>query len=99
MSKVILTVSYEIYPEKREGFLSLMKTIKEKISSKNICNYSIYEQLGRKNKFSEVYIFNTKEDYDKFDDQDEAIDELVNQINAEYVKDGKVSSTQIIEVI
>jgi hypothetical protein len=99
MSKVILTVSYEIYPEKREGFLSLMKTIKEKVSSKNICTYSIYEQIGRKNKFSEVYIFNTKEDYDKFDDQDEAFDELVDQVNAEFVKEGKVSSTQIIEVI
>lgn len=99
MSKVILTVSYEIYPEKRDGFLSLMKEIKEKVMSMGLCTYSVYEQIGRKNKFSEVYIFNTKEDYDKFDELEETLDALVDKVNTEYVKEGKVSSTQVIEVI
>ncbi len=99
MSKVILTVSYEIYPEKREGFLALMKEIKDKVMAMNICTYSIYEQIGRKNKFSEVYIFNSKEDYDKFDEQEETLDSLVDQVNTEFVKEGKVSSTQVIEVL
>jgi len=99
MSKVILTVSYEIYAEKREGFLSLMKEIKEKVMSMNICTYSVYEQMGRKNKFSEVYIFNSAEDYDKFDEQEETLDSLVDKVNTEFVKEGKVSSTQVIEVL
>jgi len=99
MSKVILTVSYEIQPEKRDDYISLMSKLKEIITTNNNCSYSIYETIGRKNKFSEVYIFNSKEDYDNFDDQQEAIDEIVNQINNEFVKEGKISSTQMMEVL
>jgi quinol monooxygenase YgiN len=99
MSKVILTVGYEIHHEKRDDYISLMNKLKEVITSKNNCSYSIYETIGRKNKFSEVYIFNSKEDYDNFDDQQEAIEEIVNQINNEFVKEGKISSTQMLEVL
>ena len=99
MSKVILTVSYEIHPEKKDDYISLMNKLKEIITANNNCSYSIYETIGRKNKFSEVYIFNSKEDYDNFDDQQEAIEEIVNQINSEFVKEGKISSTQMMEVL
>ena len=99
MSKAILTVSYEIHPEKREEYISLMNKLKDVITSKNNCSYSIYETIGRKNKFSEVYIFNSKEDYDNFDDQQEDIEEIVNKINDEFVKEGKISSTQMMEAL
>jgi hypothetical protein len=99
MSKVILTVSYEIHPEKRDDYISLMNTLKERIALINSCSYSIYETIGRKNKFSEVYIFNSKEDYDNFDDQQETIEEIVSKINDEFVKEGKISSTQMMEVL
>ncbi|HEY9188788.1 MAG TPA: hypothetical protein VIR55_12910 [Ignavibacteria bacterium] len=99
MSKIILTVNYEVIPEKREEFLETMKIMKEKILAMNICSYSLYEQMGRKNKFSEIFIFNSNEDYDKFDEREDELEELVDKVNSEFVKEGRINSTQIIEVL
>jgi hypothetical protein len=100
MSKVILTVSYEILSEKREEYLEYMKEIKEYILKKNNCEYSLFEQIGRKNLFSEIYSFNSKEDYDNFDEvEDEQMEVLLDKLNSEFIKDGKVKSTQMIEVL
>jgi hypothetical protein len=97
MSKVVLTVSYEINPEKRSEYLEFMKQVKEKAQSVSKCAYSLFELKGRKNWFSEVFTFNSEEEYDNFDE--DSMEELVDKINDEFVKDGKVKSTQMIEIL
>jgi hypothetical protein len=99
MAKIILTVAYEIVPEQRSNYLEFMKKVKEYIKSKNSCEYSLFEMMSRKNWFTEIYTFKNTEDYDNFEEvEDEKMEDLLEELNNNYVKDGKVKSSQMIEV-
>jgi hypothetical protein len=100
MSKVILTLSYEVLAEKREKYLEFMKEMKEYILKKNNCEYSLFEQISKKNLFSEIYSFQNKETYDGFDeDEDDQMEILLDKLNSEFIKDRKIKSTRMIEVV
>ena len=98
MAKVIFTISYEIKPEKRVEYLALAKEMKEHLSGSKGKNYTIYEQKGKKNNFSEVFICNSMEEFDQLeDDQDEKTEELINRLE-EFLTNGKMKYTTLVEV-
>ena len=98
MARVIFTISYEINPEKREGYLDLSKTMKEHLAGTKGKNYTVYEQKGKKNSFSEVFICNSMEEFDQLeDDQDETTQELVNRLEGLLVN-GKMKYTTLVEI-
>jgi len=97
MSRIIFTISYEISPEKREEYLTLSRQMKEHLSEANGRNYAIYEQKGKKNSFTEVFICNSKEEYDQIEDQDDATSQLVQQLETLLVN-GKMKYTTLVEL-
>jgi|ERR1041385_1948257 hypothetical protein len=98
MARVIFTISYEINPEKREDYLALSKAMKEHLAGAKGKNYTVFEQKGKKNSFSEVFICNSLEEFDQLeDDQDEKTEQLVNQLEGLLVN-GKMKYTTLIEV-
>lgn len=97
MAKVIFTISYEVNPEKRDEFLALSQTMKAHVSKTNGKEYSIFEQKGKKNNFSEVFVFNSMDEYNQLDDQDEQMNELVQKLEGLLV-DGKMKYTTLIEI-
>jgi hypothetical protein len=97
MGKVIFTVAYDIIPEKREEYIALSREMMAAIGQKIRGTYSIYEQKGKKNSFSEVFIFETASDYDQLEDQDEQTAAYMNRLQGLLVN-GKMKYSTLIEV-
>ena len=98
MGKVLFTISYEVLPDKRDEYLAVTKLMKEHLAGAKGKNYSVYEQKGKKNGFSEVFVCGSVEEYDKLeDDQDETTEALVRQLEG-YLANGKMKYTTLIEL-
>ena len=97
MAKVIFTISYDVNPEKRDEYLTLMQEMKQHFTASNGKEYSVYVQKGKKNSFSEVFVFGSMEEYDQLEDQDERMSDFVRRLEALLV-DGKMHYTTLIEL-
>jgi hypothetical protein len=99
MPKVILQISYEIKPEKREAYLALAAELKNHFSVEQKKNYSIFEQKGKKNYFVEEFVCNSVEEYEALEDgTTESGEELVNRLET-YIKDGKARYATLMEIL
>jgi L-rhamnose mutarotase len=100
MPRVILNISYDVYPEKREEYLILVKELKDHLFSVGQDNYSVFEQKGKKDHFSEVYIFDSMDSFDHFeDDEDGKTEGLFERLVGEFVKDGKMKYVTLLESV
>ena len=98
MPKVILQISYEIKPEKREEYLALATELKNHFAGEQKKNYTIFEQKGKKNFFVEEFICNSVEEYETLEDgTTESGEELVNRLET-FLKDGKARYATLIEI-
>jgi hypothetical protein len=92
MSKILFEVNYNIYPGKREGYMQLINELKSYIKDVTQKDYFVYEDLKKKNNFSEIIFFDSNEEFDNFEDmQDDKIKELMSKIINNYVMEKKVS--------
>ena len=83
MAKVLFTITYDIVPEKRGEYLSLAKEMTNHLAGNKGKNYAIYEQKSKTNSFSEIFVCNSREEYDQLeDDQDEKTEELVSKLES-----------------
>ncbi|MBI3586344.1 MAG: hypothetical protein HY088_04350 [Ignavibacteriales bacterium] len=97
MPKVILQISYDIDPAKREDYVSLMNEIKSHFTQARKKDYSVYEQKGKKNSFVEQFVCNSLEEFDNLeDDLDDKSEELVNRLE-ELLGGGKAKYTTLVE--
>jgi hypothetical protein len=98
MPKVILHISYEIKPEKREEYLALAAELKKHFSGEQKKNYTIFEQKGKKNFFVEEFVCNSVDEYESLEDgTTESGEELVNRLET-FLKDGKARYATLIEI-
>ena len=82
MGKVIFSIKYGVLPEKRNDYLVVVKELKSLVKAEGLESYSVYEEKNKQNNFSEVYIFDSKESYENFDDiEDERIDVLMTKLS------------------
>ncbi|MBA4311349.1 MAG: hypothetical protein C0417_01845 [Chlorobiaceae bacterium] len=95
MGKVIFTISYDINPEKREEYLVLTQSMKNHFQSVNGREYSVFEVKGKKNSFTELFIFKSLEEYNQLEDNDDSMSDLVSQL--ESLLNGKMKYTTLIE--
>ena len=99
MSKVILQISYEIKPDKREEYLALATEMKHHFAGEQKKNYTIFEQKGKKNFFIEEFVCNSIEEYEALEDgMTESSEELVNRLET-YLKEGKARYATLVEVV
>jgi|SRR3990172_10283052 len=97
MAKVILQISYDIDPDRREDYERLAQEMKQHFTQVRKKNYSIYEQKGRKNTFVEQFVCNSQEEYEALeDDLDEKSEDLVNRLEA-LLKNSKARYVTMIE--
>jgi len=98
MGKVIFTISYDIDPGKRDEYLPLSKKMKEHLLQKaGVGEYSIFENKRKSNSFSEVFIFNSIDDYDGLEDEDDTMQTLMTQLES-MITDGKMKYSTLVEV-
>lgn len=82
MSKVLLSIRYEIEASKRDEYLSVIKELKNILKSDGLESYSVYEVKGKINHFEEIYIYNSVQAYEDADDsENERINILISKIS------------------
>lgn len=96
MANVLLQISYDIDPAKREQYLALVKEMTTHFRQVRKKNYSVYE--AKKNSFVEQFACGSMEEYDALeDDLDETSEELVNRLEG-ILKGAKAKYTKMIEI-
>jgi L-rhamnose mutarotase len=99
MPRILFEVNYNIYPEKRSDYFILIGEMKKEMEADGVERYYIFEDKKRKNNFSEVTIFKTEEDFEKFDEnQSEKLSELTAKLMENYIVDKKVNYSIKFEV-
>ena len=98
MPRVILQISYDINPERREEYLSLAKELRNHFNVERKKNYRIFEAKGKKNSFVEEFQCNSMEEYEALeDDMNENSEKLVDRLES-LIKEGKAKYTTLVEV-
>ena len=98
MSKVIFSIRYNIFSEKREEYLDVVRELKNLVKAEGLESYSVYEQKNKANSFEEVYIFKNAESYENFEDStDERIDILMTKLS-DMIKENSTQYTTLFEV-
>ena len=98
MGKLIFSISYEVKTDKRREYLALMDEMKEHLAVKRGKNYAVFELKGKNNFFTEMFYCDSREDYDKLeDDQDEKTEELIKTLETLLVN-GKMKYSTLVEI-
>lgn len=98
MAKVVFTIQYEIFSDKKEEYLSLAKELKRLMNAEGLESYSIYQVKGKENAFEEIYVFKDYNSYENFDDiQSDRIDALTNQLS-DLIKENSAKYTTLLEI-
>lgn len=78
MSRILVLMTYDVKPRKRQEFLKWTKRVKKYIRAKYKQDYSFFEHKDKKNRFTEVFVCKTKKDYEKIQDlHDAKIDQFI----------------------
>lgn len=98
MSKVIFSIRYNVFPERREEYLDVVRELKNLVKAEGLESYAVYELKNKQNNFEEVYIFKTQEAFENFDDnQDDRTDILMTKLS-DMIKEQTTQYTTLIEV-
>ncbi len=96
MPRVMFTISYGIKPEQRSNYLTLIGELKPHLVNTAKKNYSVFEVKGKKNHFTEIYVFSSEEDFEALDDnQDERTQELLGKLEGCVNESGMKYTTNI----
>ncbi len=92
MSKIIFEINYSVYPEKRDDYLESIEELKSLIKENTSSDYLVLENRKISNNFSELYIFDSEEEFDNMEDnQDERTSELIEKIFNLFVVNQKLN--------
>lgn len=98
MSKVVFSISYEIFPEKRSEYLDVVRELKSIIKFDGLESYSVYEKKSKENSFTEIYTYESKEAWENADEsQNERVDILMTKLS-DLVKEKSTHYTTLFEV-
>jgi quinol monooxygenase YgiN len=98
MSRVIFSIRYQVFPERRQEYLDVVRELKNIIKTEGLESYSVFEQKNKPNNFEEVYLFRNEEAFENFDDnQDERIDILMTKLS-DMIKEQTTQYTTLLEV-
>jgi hypothetical protein len=96
MPKVILQISYDVQPSRREEYLRLVAEMRRHLTDVRKKNYAVYETKGKKNSFVEQFVCASVEEFEMLeDDLDEQSENFVNKL--ESLKEGKTRYTTLVE--
>ncbi len=98
MPKVIFSISYSVYPDKIDKYLKKISYLKALLSEEPY-QYSVYRDKKNPYDFKEIYVFDSEEDFEAFDDSEkEEVNSLIFEIANNYIVNKKQNYKTLIEV-
>lgn len=78
MPKVLVTITYEVPPIKREAFLAHVREMREHACEMLHLDYQVYEDTERPSCFTEIFTCESRDAYEGLDErQDDRFREMV----------------------
>ncbi len=98
MSRVLFSIRYEIVAEQRDEFLRIIRELKNLVKAEGLEQYSVFEHKKKPNHFEELFLFESKEAYEEYDDfSDERVEILMNQLSG-MIKQQSTNYSTLYEV-
>lgn len=98
MTKVLFSISYEIIPEKRAEYLDVVRELKNIIKGEGLESYSVFEQKGKENNFTEIYLYESKDAWEEADEaSNERVDILMTKLS-DMIKEKTTNYTTLFEI-
>jgi hypothetical protein len=99
MNRILFQINYDVYPEKRDAYISTMKELENYLKNNRNHNYIVVEDKTRRNNFTEIYICNDEAEFEKLEDEmDDTIYDLTTKILKDYVVNGKTKYSTFYEL-
>lgn len=99
MNKILFQINYDVYPEKRDAYISTMKELEKYIKNNTDHSYMVVEDKLHKNNFTEIYICKDEAEFEGLEDEmDDTIYGLTTKILTEYVVGGKTKYSTFYEL-
>lgn len=88
---ILFEIKYTIKEEKREDYLILLSKIIAYYKKDGIDRYMVFEDSKKKNDFTEIFLFATESDFEKFEENaTEEINDMLSLLVSEMVVDKKI---------
>jgi L-rhamnose mutarotase len=98
MNKVVFTIRYEIQKDKLDEYFKIVRELKSLLKGKGIQDYSVFNVKGKENEFVEIYIYESREAWEEFDETtDERVDILMNKL-ADIIIDKTTKYSTLFEL-
>jgi len=98
MPKVIFSISYSVHPDKTDKYLKKISYLKALLAEENY-QYSVYRDKKNPYDFEEIYVFDSEEDFEAFDDaSNEEVNSIIFEIANNYVVNKKQTYRTLVEV-
>lgn len=68
MARVIQAITYDVIPEERVKFLKIIKSLKSEMVFDGLEVFAVSESSNKKNNFQELYVFNSTDVYENYED-------------------------------
>jgi hypothetical protein len=99
MNRILFQINYDVYPEKRDEYISTMKELENYIKDNTGHNYIVVEDKAKKNNFTEIYICKDEIEFEGLEDEmDDTMYSLTTRILKDYVVDGKTRYSTLFEL-
>lgn len=98
MPRTVLLVNVELHPDKRKEYIGTTQLLQRHLEPNQDIVYVVFENQGKvKDSFTEMFIFNSADVYDAFDEAD---DDRANELFARILAMSKRSPvyTTLVEV-
>lgn len=100
MPRIIFEINYDVVPDKRDEYLSVIKELQEHIRNNSHKNYLVVEDKNKKNNFTEIYICEDENEYESLEDNtDDRVFELTNKLFGELVVEKKAKYSTHYEIV
>lgn len=99
MSRILFEINYDVYPEKRDDYVSTVKELVKYLTENKNHNYFVVEDKTRRNNFTEIFIFNNEDEFDALEDEsDDKMYSLTSKIMTDFAVDGKTRYSTYYEL-
>ncbi len=98
MNKVVFTIRYEIQKDKLDEYFKIVRELKSLLKGNGIEDYSVFNVKRKENEFVEIYIYESREAWEEFDETtDERVDILMNKL-ADIIIDKTTKYSTLFEL-
>lgn len=98
MSKVLLTIQYQIKEDSQNEVYSTLKRIRDHFENNDGLQYSFYKTKNKNNQIIENFLFENEDSYKKFNESDDEIyDGFANILNEYIVGNSKYTVFESVD--